>query len=107
VVLEVPAGGGTDDAKWMIQLSAPLEPGEAIRIVRSARSAEYREGSPVPSFVSQQIDGTLKRLNDDPTGAQRYAIQAIAKQPTIDAHDVGKRGITGEFSVQRAASCGL
>ena len=107
VVLDVPAVEGTDDAQWTIQLSAPLEPGEAIRIVRSARSAEYREGSPRPTFVSQHIDGTLKRLNDDESGAQRYAIQAIAKQPTIDAHDVGSRGIAGEFSVRRAPSCGL
>lgn len=105
VVLQVPPSGEkSDPAIWVIHLPAPLSEGQAVRIARSALGAEYREGFPEPSFASTDVDGILKRTGDDGE-LERYAIQAVAKHPTIDTRGVGKRGIEGKFAVRRAAAC--
>ena len=106
VLLVPPSEEGTAPATWTIQLSQPLPPGGAVRVLSADQNAEYREGWPTPIFLSRSVDGVLKRISDDESGAPRYLIKAIARDPSIDTLDVGKRGVVGQFTVRDAVSCG-
>ena len=104
VVLAVPAERDAAAASWLVRLDAPLAPGQAIRISRASRAAEYREGGDSPSFVSMDVDGILERLSDR-EGAERYALKAVATHPAVDVQGVGRRGVEGLFTVERRTRC--
>ena len=104
VVFAVPPDHEAGPSWWLIRLDTPLTPGQAIRISRMARAAEYREGAGAPTFLSTHIDGILKR-DTDQEGAERYALEAVATHPAIDVHGVVKRGVKGLFNVERRTQC--